>query len=76
MLSKTRQMVDHLRTSRVEKRESWYIFTTVFLKTIEYPMDTPDLQKRNEKISCTTSFNLFTTVKYFTKNPKNYGLYY
>ena len=75
MLSKTRQMVDHLRTSRVEKREAWYTFTTAFLKTIEYPMETPDLQKRNEKINCTTFFNPFTTYRYFTKNPKNYGLY-
>ena len=38
LLSKTIQMAEHLRTSRIEKREVWYTFTAAFFKTIEYPM--------------------------------------
>ena len=45
ILNKTRQMVEYLRTSRVEKREAWYTFTAVFLKTNEYPMEATQLAK-------------------------------
>ena len=45
LLSKTIQMAEHLRTSRIEKREVWYTFTVAFLKTIEYPMDANQLTK-------------------------------
>lgn len=45
ILGKTRQMVEYLRTSRVAIREAWYTFTSVFLKTIEYPMETTRLAK-------------------------------
>ena len=45
LLSKTRQMTEHLRKSRVEKREAWYTFTADFLKTIEYPMKAIRLTK-------------------------------
>ena len=45
LLSKTRHMAEHLRTSRVEKREAWYTFTAALLKTIEYPMKATRLTK-------------------------------
>ena len=45
LLSKTRQMAEHSRISRVEKREAWYTFTVAFLKTIEYPMKSTRLMK-------------------------------
>ena len=39
-LSKTRQIVEYVQTSRVVIKEGWCTFTAVFLKTIEYPMET------------------------------------
>ena len=45
ILSKTSQMVEYLRTSRVEKRNAWYTLTASFLKTIEYPMEETRLTK-------------------------------
>ena len=74
LLSKTRQMVEHLRTS-VEKKEAWYTFTAAFLKTIEYPMKiTPLTKPQWERIDGTTSIHLFTEVRYVAKIPKRYGL--
>ena len=45
LLSKTRQIAEYLRISRVGKVETWYTFTTDFLKTIEYPMEATRLTK-------------------------------
>ena len=45
LLSKTSQMTEYVRTSRVEKRNAWYTLTASFLKTIEYPMEATRLTK-------------------------------
>ena len=51
ILSKIRQMAEHLRTPRVGKREAWYIFTVAFLKIIEYSMEATQLKKpQTEKV--------------------------
>ena len=77
ILSKTRQMVAYVRTSRVVIKEGWCIFTAAFLKKIEYPMETNRLTNRNgKKYRITFSISLqksrisptFLRVEVYTSN--------
>ena len=39
LLTKTRQMVEYLRTANIKKTEAWYTFTAAFMKKFIYPME-------------------------------------